>query len=120
MPYKSNHRLLSSELTALRPFNRRVEQENVTWPHVSKPTTREHKVGIHVYFINSKIDDSYISQEEITHRVELEYRLFLWIDSSLYRPKTIFVRGCAKFRPLAFLKIKYYGRRYTQISLNWQ
>ena len=42
------------------------------------------------------------SQEEITHRVELEYRLFLSIDSSLYRPKTIFFRGCAKFRPLAF------------------
>ena len=41
-------------------------------------------------------------QEEITHRVELEYRLFLSIDSSLYRPKTIFFRGCAKFRPLAF------------------
>ena len=42
------------------------------------------------------------SQEEITHRVELEYRLFLSIDSSLYRPKTIFFRGCAKFRPLPF------------------
>ena len=42
------------------------------------------------------------SPEEITHRVELEYRLFLSIDSSLYSPKTIFFRGCAKFRPLVF------------------
>ena len=39
---------------------------------------------------------------QMAYRVELEYRLFLSIDSSLYRPKTIFVRGCAKFRPLAF------------------
>ena len=38
----------------------------------------------------------------MAYRVELEYRLFLSIDSSLYRPKTIFFRGCAKFRPLAF------------------
>ena len=36
--------------------------------------------------------DMYDIQEEITHRVELEYRLFLSIDSSLYRPKTIFCR----------------------------
>ena len=53
----------------------------------------------------------------MAYRVELEYRLFLSIDSSLYRPKTIFFRGCAKFRPLAFFKIQY-GRRHTQISLN--
>ena len=39
---------------------------------------------------------------QMAYRVELEYRLFLSIDSSLYRPKTIFFRGCAKCRPLAF------------------
>ena len=36
-------------------------------------------------FVRSRT--GHISQEEITHRVELEYRLFLSIDSSLYRPK---------------------------------
>ena len=55
----------------------------------------------------------------MAYGVELEYILFLSIDLSLCRSKTIFFRGCAKFRPLAFLKIQY-GRRHTQISLNWQ
>ena len=57
----------------------------------------------------------------MAYRVELEYRLFLSIDSSLYRHKTIFFRGCAKFRPLVFKKkSNMAARRHTQISLNWQ
>ena len=44
------------------------------------------------------------SQEEITHRVELEYRLFLSIDSSLYRPKTIFSEGVQNFVHWHFFK----------------
>jgi len=44
------------------------------------------------------------SQEEITLKVEMEYRLFLAIDMSLYRHRKIFFGGCAKFRPLAFLQ----------------
>ena len=47
--------------------------------------------------------ESVYSQEEITHRVELEYRHFLSIDS--------------KFRPLAFFYIQY-GRRHSQIGLS--
>ena len=45
-----------------------------------------------------------VSQEEITLKVEMEYRLFLAIEMSLYRYKEIFSGGCAKFHPLAFLK----------------
>jgi len=37
-------------------------------------------------------------------KVEMEYRLFLAIDMSLYRHKKIISGGCAKFHPLAFLK----------------
>ena len=44
------------------------------------------------------------SQEEMTLRVEMEYRLFLTIDTSLYRYKKIIFGGCAKFHPLAFLQ----------------
>ena len=35
-------------------------------------------------------------------KVEMEYRLFLAIDMSLYRHKKIISGGCAKFHPLAF------------------
>jgi len=37
-------------------------------------------------------------------KVEMEYRLFLAIDMSLYRHKKIISGGCAKFHPLAILK----------------
>jgi len=37
-------------------------------------------------------------------KVEMEYRLLLTIDMSLYRHKKIIFGGCAKFHPLAFLK----------------
>jgi len=47
------------------------------------------------------------SQEEITLKVEMEYRLFSAIEMSLYRYKEIFSGGCAKFHRLAFLKIQY-------------
>jgi len=35
-------------------------------------------------------------------KVEMEYRLFLAIDMSLYRHKKIFFGGCAKFHSLLF------------------
>ena len=38
----------------------------------------------------------------MTLRVEMEYRLFLAIDMSLYRYNKIIFGGCAKFHPLAF------------------
>ena len=40
----------------------------------------------------------------MAYRVGLEYRLFLTIDSSLYRPKTIFFRGFANFVHWHFFK----------------
>ena len=56
---------------------------------------------------------------QMAYRVELEYILFCrLIRVHIGLLKTIFFRGCAKFRPLTFLKIQY-GRRHTQISLNW-
>ena len=47
------------------------------------------------------------SQEEITLKVEMEYRLFLAIEMSLYSYKEILSGGCAKFHRLAFFKIQY-------------
>ena len=61
--------------------------------------------GGHVFRIGF-ISELY-SQEEITLRVEMLYRLFLLIDLGLYRPKIIFLRGCAKFHLVAFFKIQY-------------
>ena len=43
------------------------------------------------------------------------YRLFLSIDMSLLRTKTNIFRVCAKFGPLALLKIQY-GRRNINIK----
>ena len=40
----------------------------------------------------------------MAYRVEMEYKLFLSIDSSLYRPKTIFFRGVQNFLHWHFLK----------------
>jgi len=40
----------------------------------------------------------------MTLRVEMEYRLFLAIDMSLYRYEKIIFGGCAKFHPLAYLQ----------------
>jgi len=44
---------------------------------------------------------------DFSDKVEMEYRLFLVIDMSLCRHKKIIFGGCAKFHPLAFLKIQY-------------
>jgi len=45
-----------------------------------------------------------LSQEEITLKVEMEYRLFLAIDMLLYRYKKIIFGRCAKFHRLAFFQ----------------
>jgi len=60
---------------------------------------------------------SLISQEEMTLRVEMEYRLLLAIDMSLYGYKKIIkiiFGGCAKFHPLAF-----YSLKLVLIMLTW-
>jgi len=44
------------------------------------------------------------SQEEITLKVEMEYRLFLAIDMSLYRHKKIFLEGVQNFVHWLFYK----------------
>jgi len=59
---------------------------------------------------------AWYSQEEITLKVEIKYRLFLAIEMSLYRYKEIISGGCAKFHPLAFFKIQY-GRPNPPKSL---
>ena len=58
----------------------------------------------------------------MAYRVELEYRLFMSIDSSLYRPiglRQYFSEGVQNFVHWHFFKTQY-GRHHTQISLNWQ
>jgi len=55
------------------------------------------------------------SQEEITVKVEMEYRLFLVIDMSLYRYKKIFLEGVQNFIHWLF-RIQY-GRQLPLKSL---
>ena len=42
----------------------------------------------------------------MAQQVEVEYRLFLMIDLSLYRSQPTFSGGCVKFYSLAFFKIQ--------------
>jgi len=56
-----------------------------------------------------------LGQVEITLEVEMEYRLFLAIDMSLYRHKKIFLEGVQNFIH-CFFKIQY-GRQHPLKSL---